>query len=89
MVQELQVSLKKIENEMSVVGIKVSGVLSLLKGNELDKGDNGMLGELADMRVRLDKLEKFNTKVIYVALGMSLPASYGVLQIIQNIILHK
>jgi hypothetical protein len=83
--QDLQIGLNKLTSKIGDVDIKVSGVLSLLKGNELDKDDRGLLGEVSEIKKEMENLKDFKKKVIYVALGASLPASLGLLEFIRQV----
>lgn len=63
------------ENTMMEVEEDVKLILMILKGNELDKSDGGIIGGYREMKARIDKLEKFRDKIVYVIAGVSATAS--------------
>ena len=66
-----QMELRDIRN-------KVTSILQLLKGHELDKDDKGMIGVLNDHDRRLEKLEKIKDRLIFILIILAVPASGGV-----------
>lgn len=68
--------------EIREVNNKVSSILQLLKGHELDKDDKGMVGIQNDHESRIKKLESLVEKGKYFLIGLALPASWGIADII-------
>jgi hypothetical protein len=57
----------------------VKKMVILLQGNDFDKNDNGMIGEVTELRARVARLEKFKDRMFWVVVtaatitGLSLP----------------
>jgi hypothetical protein len=57
----------------------VKKMVILLQGNDFDKNDNGMIGEVTELRKRVARLEKFKDRMFWVILtaatvtGLSIP----------------
>jgi hypothetical protein len=64
---------------------KLDEVLSLLRGNTLDKNDQGFIGSVNDLEKRVTSLEKWRDRIIWMVIGMGLPASVGVIEILKKI----
>lgn len=73
-------------DKIVAVGKDVSDILHLLKGNPHNRQDNGFIGMVLENRARLDKLEKFKDRVIWIIVGMSLTSGYGLSEIIRRIV---
>lgn len=71
--------------EIREVNDKVSSILQLLKGHELDKDDKGMVGIQNDHEARIVKLERLIDKGKYFLIGLCLPAGWGVADILVKI----
>lgn len=78
-----------VEQEVGEINRKVTSILTLLKGNDLDREDKGMIGVQNDHEARLDHLEETKNRAIYILLGMGIPAGWGLIDIIQKIFLRK
>lgn len=81
--------IKHLESQVSQVDNKVSSILFLLKGNEMDKEDRGMIGEQKDHERRITALEKMRDRLIWFLVGLSIPAGWGIIDIIQSVLLKK
>lgn len=68
----------ELEDQMHEIKEKVNTLLMLLQGNPLDKHDDGLFGEIKKMSERLASLESLKTKVIWIMVGMTGPATYGI-----------
>lgn len=79
------IEMKYLEKQVSDVDIKVTSILTLLKGNELDKSDRGLIGEIKDHDKRLTGLEKLRDRLVWFIIGLSIPAGYGIIDIVKNI----
>jgi hypothetical protein len=66
---------------------KLDEVLSLLRGNTLDKNDQGFIGSVKDLVKRVAVLEKWKDRIVWMFIGMGLPASVGVIEILKKIFL--
>ena len=77
--------IQKLENQVTQVDRKVSSILQLLKGNEIDKDDNGMIGNQNDHEKRIVGLEKMKDRIIYFLFGLSVFAGWGVIDILEKI----
>lgn len=87
--QPLVMGMDANELEKRIIGIEtnLSKVLSLLGGNDLDKGDKGIVGTVNDHEERIIKLEKWNDRLVWTVIGMGMPASVGIYEILKKIIL--
>jgi hypothetical protein len=72
-------------NEVDELKMKLDEVLSLLRGNILDKSDNGFIGSVNDLEKRVNTLEKWKDRIVWLFIGMGLPASVGVIEILKKI----
>lgn len=66
---------------------KLDEVLSLLRGNILDKNDQGFIGSVNDLEKRVTGLEKWRDRIIWTLVGMGIPASVGMIEILKKIFL--
>jgi hypothetical protein len=64
---------------------KLDEVLSLLRGNHLDKNDQGFIGSVNDLEKRMTTLEKWKDRIVWMFLGMGIPASVGIVEILKKI----
>lgn len=72
-------------NEVDELKKKLDEVLSLLRGNILDKSDQGFIGSVNDLIKRVSTLEKWKDRIVWLFIGMGLPASVGVIEILKKI----
>lgn len=72
-------------NEVDELKKKLDEVLSLLRGNILDKSDNGFIGSVNDLEKRVSTLEKWKDRIVWMIVGMGIPASIGVVEILKKI----
>lgn len=70
---------------------KVDQILTLLRGNPLDKDDNGLVGVVNILDKRVMKLEKLRNKILWVVVGMSIPSGFGITKILMAVAeaIHK
>ena len=79
----------QLRKDLHLVNDNVQEILNCLRGNSrFDKNDDGIIGELRRMNLRVSRLEKWKDRAVYVMIGASAGAGATVWQIIQNII-HK
>lgn len=67
---------------------KLDEVLSLLRGNILDKTDQGFIGSVNDLEKRVTGLEKWKDRIVWMFIGMGIPASIGVVEILRKLLTH-
>lgn len=79
--------MQHLESQVKEVDKKVTSILGLLKGNELDKEDKGMIGVQNNHEERLSSLEKIKDRGMYFLIGLSIPAGWGVIDILQKILI--
>jgi hypothetical protein len=72
-------------NEVDELKMKLDEVLSLLRGNKLDANDKGYIGSVNDLEKRVSTLEKWKDRIVWLFIGMGLPASVGVIEILKKI----
>lgn len=75
-----------VEEKVNNIDKNVNLMVILLRGNEFDKSDGGMIGEQTELRRRLDRLEKFKDKMIWVLVGASLVTGLNLVQLIDMVI---
>lgn len=81
--------IQHLEEQVEQVDKKVSSILQLLKGNELDKDDEGMIGVQNNHEQRIRRIEKISDRLFYFLIGLSAFAGWGLIDIIQKLILKK
>lgn len=86
---EQQQIMEHLERQVQQVDLKVEKVLRLLTGNELDKDDKGMIGVQNDHEKRISQLEKLRDRLIWFAFGLTFFAGWGVIDIVQKVLLKK
>lgn len=79
-------SIQHLENQVKGVDTKVGQILQLLKGNELDKDDKGMIGTQNNHEKRIEVLEKLKDRVVWFLIGLSFFAGWGILDLLQKLI---
>lgn len=67
---------------------KLDEVLSLLRGNILDKNDQGFIGSVNDLERRMTNLEKWKDRIVWMFIGMGIPASIGIVEILRKLLTH-
>lgn len=87
MEQEMKIELDQIQNTLESLDAKVTGIRSFLSGNELDKDDKGLVGVVNDLKQRVNRLEGIVTRIFYIGIGMSIPASIGTYELVKAIFL--
>ena len=74
-----------MEQEFRDLTHKVDDIHRILLGSEHDK-EVGILHRIKNTETRIKSLEDWKSKITYVAFGMSIPATYGVFDIIKTIL---
>jgi hypothetical protein len=85
----------QLKEKVDEIGEKVTSILTLLRGNVLDKNDQGIIGTVDDIDKRLKSLEDWKKGSIRylkgIAIGMAIPSTIGMMklfEIIMDIIKH-
>jgi hypothetical protein len=73
-------------NEVDELKKKLDEVLSLLRGNILDKSDMGFIGSVNDLEKRVSTLEKWKDRIVWMVIGMGIPASVGIVEILKKLL---
>lgn len=60
-------------------------ILSLLAGNSLDRNDSGVVGQMAQLKARVEKLEKWKDKAVYTIIGLAFGAGWGISDLLSKI----
>lgn len=71
----------ELEQKVEEINRKVDNILLLIRGNDLNKEDSGLVGTVNDIDERVIRLEKFKDRMIAVAIGMTVPAGIGIKEI--------
>jgi hypothetical protein len=82
----LEAQVKIVDEKVREVDHKLSRMLMMLTGNELDKNDNGFIGQVDQLEKRVKDLEKFRDRAIYLIIGASLTTGFGVGKVIELIL---
>ncbi len=79
----------EINQKLDLLASSQSQILALLKGQPLNPHDSGILGDVHSINIRVQKIESQLTRAKWVAVGLCLPASYGIVGIIRELILKN
>ncbi len=60
----------------------VHQILELLRGNDLDRNDGGLVGIVSKNKDRIEKLEKLKDRFTWILIGMTAPTSFGIMQLV-------
>lgn len=81
----------EIRKEVQETNKKVTSILHLLVGSEFNS-EMGMIAtvkslekENESLNKRVDKLEKWRDRFIWVCIGMGIPGTYGTLELVKKI----
>lgn len=80
-----QEQLEEIKKMVVGMDAKLNGVISFLRGNELDKEDKGLAGWKNEIEDRVFELEKWKFRQYWFAMGFS-AAGVGVWELLKKII---
>lgn len=75
--------------EMSQLNKKVDKIIDILSGNDLDKNDNGVVGDVRQLKMRVARLERWKDRAVYLLIGASFVAGWTIPDILQKIFFHK
>ena len=76
---------QQLKDKVDEIGEKVTSILTLIRGNVLDKNDQGVIGTVDDLIKRVTTLEKWKDRMVWMVIGMGLPASVGIMEILKKI----
>lgn len=77
-----------IDKQVHEVNNKVTAILEILRGNELDREDKGFIGRVNNHELRIMRLEKLLDKGKWILIGMGIPSGYGIANFLVWIIDH-
>lgn len=78
-----------LKSEITKLNQKVDKIIDILSGNEYDKNDSGLVGDVRQLKIRVAKLERWKDRVIYILIGASFVAGWTIPDILSKIFLHK
>lgn len=65
---------------------KVDKILLLLSGDhEIDRQDEGLVGDVRNLKLRVYRLERWKDRVIYFLIGISFAAGWGISDLLNYI----
>jgi len=85
----LEEQVTDIGDKVKSIGDNVTQILWLIKGNEFNKDDNGMIGKQNDHELRIKWLETLIDRGKWFFIGLSLFAGWGLIDVIQKIFLKQ
>ncbi len=68
--------------DVMMLAKKMDQVLEIIRGNELDPNDSGILGKVNDFDKRLTKIEKLINKGAWILFGMAFSSGWGLAKIL-------
>lgn len=74
-----------VEGTLEKVNKNVSLMVILLRGNEFDSNDRGMIGKQSEQDRRIDRLERFKDKMIWVMVGAGVIGGLNLIQVIEMV----
>lgn len=78
--------LDKLDLQVIEMNKKVDKILALLIGNDLDKSDVGFIGVAIENKKRIGRLEMFKNRFVWILIGVSLGAGYGLREFVKNVL---
>lgn len=84
----------ELSEQVNMIDHKVTEILYLLTGTELDKKQglthrfNAEIVKNELLHKRVVTLEKWRDRVLYILIGMAIPAGYGISTLIHTLIIH-
>lgn len=83
MVQE---RINGVESKVNKIDRNVDLMVILLRGNEFDKSDGGMIGDQNELKRRVDRLEKFKDRMFWVLVTAAGITGLNLVQVIDMVI---
>ena len=81
----IELEVEKLSNKVDHMANKLDKMYELLIGSELDES-TGYRHKIQQLEKTVKELSDFKQKMVYVAVGMSIPTGMGLMQIIQYFI---
>ena len=81
----LNMELEDIKRQISNVNETVNEIYGVLIGSEHDK-ESAFLSRVKVLETQVKALNEFKQRIIYMAIGSSIPTSYGLFKIISAIL---
>lgn len=85
-VKDVEEKIETINDTVEDMNQNVNLVVMLLRGNEFDKNDNGMIGELNDYKKRLERLEKFKDRMFWILITAAGVTGLNLFQLIDLVV---
>lgn len=78
---------QEFDNKIDIMNQRMERVLVALSGNDgIDKDDKGLIGKVNTLESRLKVVEKWKDRAVWVLIGATIPASYGVANFVSDIL---
>jgi hypothetical protein len=74
-----------VEEKIGNIDKNVNLMVILLRGNEFDSSDRGMIGKQTEQDRRIERLEKFKDKMIWVMIGAGVIGGLNLVQVIDMV----
>lgn len=74
------------DQEVAEIKQMVKDIHHVVIGSEHDK-DSGLLKRVKDLESDVEGLQKFNNKLVWVAIGMTIPAVYGLGEFLSKLLI--
>jgi chromosome segregation ATPase len=87
--EQFQQEIHQMKENMRQLNSKVDKILEALSGNDLDKSDQGTIGDVRELKRRVAKLERWKDRVIYALIGVSFGAGWTISDLLQKFFYHK
>jgi hypothetical protein len=68
--------------ERTELSEKLDQVITLLSGSDLDKNDEGLIGKVRVLSIRVKKLERFKDRGLYLIIGAAITGGYQLRELI-------
>lgn len=81
----MELTVEQFQKEFKEVKEMVNSIYTLLAGHQHDES-LGLIHWKKEAEKRIERLERFKEKIIWVAIGMSIPTGLGFFKIVQFIV---
>lgn len=78
--------IENINNKVENMNKNVDLMVILLRGNEFDKSDNGMIGEQNDLKRRVERLENFKDRMFWVLMTAAAITGLNLVQLVNMVV---
>lgn len=76
----------EVSKQLEEIKVMVKAVYELVVGNEHEK-ENGLLERVKELETQSATFKKYIDRLTFTAIGMGFPASWGLIDIIQKVVL--